>query len=77
MPILDQTMKAWNMSWVDMGLETRKTCETRQKKYNVQKLQKPSIKEEFKSELKNRFSVLSTQNEDTDIKGILDFRLSP
>jgi len=58
-------------------LAARKTCETRQKKYNVQKLQKPSIKEEFKSELKNRFSVLSTQNEHTDIKGILDFRLSP
>ena len=50
-------------------LAARKTCETRQNKYNVQKLQKPSIREEFKSELKNRFSVLSTQNEDTDIKG--------
>jgi len=28
----------------------------------------PSVREEFKLELKNRFSVLSTQNEDTDIE---------
>ena len=28
----------------------------------------PSVREEFKFELKNRFSVLSTQNEDTDIE---------
>jgi polysaccharide deacetylase 2 family uncharacterized protein YibQ len=33
-----------------------------------QKIQKPSIREEFKLEMKNRFSVLSTPNEDTDIK---------
>jgi len=26
----------------------------------------PSVRDEFKLELKNRFSVLSTQNEDTD-----------
>jgi len=48
-------------------LATRKKTETRRKKYNVQKLQMPSIRAEFKLELKNRFSVLSTQNEDTDI----------
>ena len=29
----------------------------------------PCLREEFKFELKNRFSVLSTQNEDTDIEG--------
>jgi len=28
----------------------------------------PSIREEFKLELKNRFSVLSTQNEDTGVE---------
>jgi len=28
----------------------------------------PSVREEFKLELKNRFSVLSTQNGDTDIE---------
>ena len=33
-------------------LAARKTFETRRKKYNVQKLQKPSIREEFKLELK-------------------------
>ena len=49
-------------------LAARQTFETRRKKYNVQKLQKPSIREEFKLELKNRFSVLSTQNGDTDIE---------
>ena len=35
---------------------------------NVQKLQIPSLREEFKLELKNRFSILSTRNEDTDIE---------
>jgi len=45
-------------------LATRKKIET----YNVQKLQMPSVREEFKLEPKNRFSVLSTQNEDTDIE---------
>jgi len=49
-------------------LAARKKTETSRKKYNVQKLQMPSVKEEFKLELKNRFSVLSTQNEDTDIE---------
>jgi len=33
----------------------RKKTATRRKKYNVQKLQMPSIREEFKLELKNRF----------------------
>ena len=47
-------------------LAIRKKFETRRKKYNVQKLQKPSIWEKFKLELKNRFLVLSTQNEDID-----------
>jgi hypothetical protein len=47
-------------------LATRKKTETRRKEYNVQKLQMPSVRVEFKLELKNRFSVLSTQNEDTD-----------
>jgi len=28
----------------------------------------PSVREVFKLELKNRFSVLSAQNEDTDIE---------
>ena len=28
----------------------------------------PGVREEFKLELKNRFSVLSTENEDTDIE---------
>jgi len=28
----------------------------------------PSVREKFKLELKSRFSVLSTQNEDTDIE---------
>jgi len=32
--------------------------ETRRKKYNVQKLQMPKVREEFKLKLKNRFSVL-------------------
>jgi hypothetical protein len=50
-------------------LNARKKNETRRKKYNVQKLQMPSVREEFKLEMKNRFSVLSTQNEDTDIEG--------
>jgi len=49
-------------------LAARKKFETRRKKYNVQKFLKPSIREEFKLELKNRFSVLSTQNEDTNIE---------
>jgi len=49
-------------------LAARKKFETRRKKYNAQKLQKPSIREEFKLELKNRFTILSTQNEDTDIE---------
>ena len=49
-------------------LAARKKTETRRKNYNVQKLQKPSVREEFKLELKNRLSVLSTQNEDTDIE---------
>ena len=49
-------------------LAARKKTETRRTKYNVQKLQMPSVREEFKLELKNRFSVLSTQNEDTDIE---------
>jgi hypothetical protein len=49
-------------------LATIKKIETRRQKYNVQKLQMPSVREEFKLELKNRFSVLSTQNEDTDIE---------
>ena len=49
-------------------LAARKKFETRRKKYKVQKLQKPSIREEFKLELKNIFSILSTQNEDTDIE---------
>jgi len=44
-------------------LATRKKTEKRRKKYNVQKLQIPSVREEFKLELKNRFSILSTQNE--------------
>ena len=46
-------------------LVARKKIETRRKKYNVQKLQMPSVREEFKLQLKNTFSVLSTQNEDT------------
>jgi len=50
-------------------LAARKKIKTRRKKYNVQKFQMPSVREEFKLELKNRFSVLSTQNEDTDIEG--------
>ena len=49
-------------------LATRKKTETRRKKCNVQKLQIPSVREEFKLELKNRFSILSTRNEDTDIE---------
>jgi hypothetical protein len=47
-------------------LAARKKIETRRKKYNVQKLQMPGVREEFKLELKNRFPVLSTQNEDTN-----------
>ena len=49
-------------------LATRKKSETRRKKYNVQKLQMPNVRKEFKLELKNRFSVLSTQKEDADIE---------
>ena len=49
-------------------LAARKKFETRRKKYSVQKLQKPSVREEFKLELKNRFLVLSTQNEETHIE---------
>jgi len=49
-------------------LAAKKNFEARRKKYTVQKIQKPSIREEFKLELKNRFSVLSTQNEDTGIE---------
>ena len=49
-------------------LAAKKKFETRRKKYSVQKLQKPSIREEFKLELKNIFLVLSTQNGDTDIE---------
>jgi hypothetical protein len=49
-------------------LATRKKFETRRKKYDVQKLQTPSVRDEFKLELKNRFSVLSIQNETTDIE---------
>jgi len=49
-------------------LAARKKTEARRKKYNVQKLQMSSVREEFKLELKNRFSVLSTQNDDTDIE---------
>jgi hypothetical protein len=48
-------------------LAARRKTETRRKKYNVQKLQMPSVREEFKLELENIFSVLSTQNGDTDI----------
>jgi len=47
-------------------LAATKKIERRRTKYNVQKLQMPSVRGEFKLELKNRFSVLSTQNEDTD-----------
>ena len=49
-------------------LTARKKIEARRKKYYVQKLQMPSLREELKLELKNRSSVLSTQNEDTDIE---------
>jgi hypothetical protein len=49
-------------------LATRQRFEIRTKKYNVQKLQTPSVRDEFKLELKNRFSVLSIQNETTDIE---------
>jgi len=47
---------------------TRKKIETRRKKYNVQKLQIPSLREEFKLELKHRFLILSSRNKDTDIE---------
>jgi hypothetical protein len=47
-------------------LTAKKKFEIMGKKYNVQKLQKLSIREELKLELKNSFSLLSTQNEDTD-----------
>ena len=47
-------------------LATRKKTAKRRKRYNVQKLQIPSVREEFKLELKNRFSILSTQNEDNN-----------
>jgi hypothetical protein len=47
---------------------TRKKTETGRRKYNVQKLQIPSVREEFKLELKNRFSILSSRSEDTDIE---------
>ena len=50
-------------------LDTRKKIEKRRKKYNIQKLQRPSVRKEFKLELKNRFSILSTRNENTDIQG--------
>jgi len=43
-----------------------KKTEARRKKYNEQKLQMPTVREEFKLELKNRFSVPSTLNADTD-----------
>jgi len=49
-------------------LAPRKKFETRRKKYNVQKLQMSSVREEFKLELKNRLSVLSTLNEDTYVE---------
>jgi hypothetical protein len=49
-------------------LATRKKIETRRKKYNVQKLQIPSLREEFKLQLKNRFFILSSRNKDTDIE---------
>jgi len=49
-------------------LDARKKIETRRKKYNVQQLKMPSVREEFKLGLKIRFSVLSTQNENTDIE---------
>jgi hypothetical protein len=49
-------------------LATKKKFETRRKKYNVQKRQTPSRRDEFKLELKTRFSVLSIQNEATDIE---------
>jgi hypothetical protein len=49
-------------------LATRKKFETKRKKYNVQKLQTPSVRDVFKLELKNRFSALSIQNEATDIE---------
>jgi hypothetical protein len=49
-------------------LATRKKSETRRKKYNEQKLQTPSVRDEFKLELKTKFSVLSIQNETTDIE---------
>jgi hypothetical protein len=49
-------------------LASKKKFETRRKKYNVKKLQKPSIREEIKLELKKGFLVLSTQNGDTDIE---------
>jgi len=41
-------------------LAAKKKIKTRREKYNVQKLQMPSVRKEFKLELKNRFSVLST-----------------
>jgi hypothetical protein len=47
---------------------TRKKTETRRKKYTVQKLQIPSVSEEFKLELKNRFLILSSRNKDIDIE---------
>ena len=49
-------------------LDARKKIETRRKTYNVQKLQMPSVRVEFKMELKNKFSVMYTQNENTDIE---------
>ena len=49
-------------------LAARRKIETLRNKYNVQKLQMPGVREECKLELKNRFSVLSTENEDTDIE---------
>jgi len=37
-------------------LAARKKIETRRKKYTVHKIQMPSVREEFKLEMKNRFS---------------------
>jgi hypothetical protein len=49
-------------------LATRKKFETRRKEYNVQKLQTPSVRDEFKLELKNGFLALSIKNEASDIE---------
>jgi hypothetical protein len=55
-------------------LASRKKSETRNK-YYLQKFQKPGTREEFKLEMKNRFLVLSTQNEDI-ISYLFTFRQS-